>query len=200
MAEPRCVVWLMRHGETEWSAAGQHTGRTDVPLTDRGREQALALGRHLAKRHFDRVLTSPLGRARDTCRLAGFDGVARVEPDLAEMDYGEYEGRTTAEIRAEQPGWTVWSHDLPGGENLGQVAERADRVVAQLMGARGQVAIFSHAHLLRVLAARWLELDPVEGRRLVMGTAAVSVLGWERDNRVVARWNHSWHLGLEEGP
>jgi probable phosphoglycerate mutase len=196
----RPAVWLIRHGETEWSASGRHTGRSDIPLTDAGRDQATALGRHLGARRFESVLCSPLRRARDTCQLAGYAEVAQSEGDVAEWDYGEYEGRTTAEIRQERPGWSVWSHDLPGGESLGAVAERADRVVAALAEREGEVAIFSHAHLLRVLAARWLGLPPVEGRRFVLGTAAIAVLGWERENRVVMCWNQSWHLGVEVMP
>jgi len=200
VAERRPAVWLIRHGETEWSATGRHTGRSDVPLTAAGREQAQALERHLQGKRFDRVLVSPLSRARDTCRLAGFEPVAETRPDVAEWDYGEYEGRTTPEIREKRPGWSVWTHDLPGGESVEQVGARADRVVADLAEAPGMVAVFSHAHLLRVLTARWLGLDPVEGRRFVLGTAAIAVLGWERENRVVVCWNQSWHLGVEVEP
>jgi probable phosphoglycerate mutase len=200
VAERRPAVWLIRHGETEWSASGRHTGRTDVPLTETGRGQALALGRHLAGRRFDSVVVSPLARARDTCRLAGFEPVAEVEPGVAEWDYGAYEGRTTAEIRVERPGWSVWSHDVPGGESLAAVAARADRALTRMVEVDAEVAVFSHAHLLRVLAARWLGLEPVEGRRFVLGTAAIAVLGWERENRVVVCWNQSWHLGVEVRP
>jgi probable phosphoglycerate mutase len=200
VAERRSAIWLIRHGETEWSASGRHTGRSDIALTATGRSQAEALSRHLEGRRFERVLVSPLARARDTCRLAGYEAVAEVEPAIAEWDYGDYEGRTTAEIRVERPGWSVWSHDLPGGERLEAVAGRADRVVGGLSDVEGEVAVFSHAHLLRVLTARWLGLEPVEGRRFVLGTAAIAVLGWERENRVVVCWNQSWHLGVEVKP
>lgn len=200
MAERRPAVWLIRHGETEWSASGRHTGRSDITLTETGRNQAEALGRHLGGRRFESVLVSPLARARDTCRLAGYEDVAEVEPDVAEWDYGDYEGRTTAEIRVERAGWSVWSHDVPGGESLAAVGRRADRTVSRLVEAEAEVVVFSHAHLLRILTARWLDLEPVEGRRFVLGTAAIAVLGWERENRVVVCWNQSWHLGVEVEP
>jgi broad specificity phosphatase PhoE len=180
-------VLLLRHGETEWSASGRHTGRTDVELTDRGRAQARALGAAVASRSFALVLASPLRRATETCRLAGLDGT--VDPDLREWDYGDYEGRTTPEIREEVPGWTVWKGPVPGGERLEEVAARADRVVERLTSAAGDVAVVSHGHLLRVLAARWLELPAVEGRRFALDTATVSLLGLERETRVVLRWN-----------
>jgi broad specificity phosphatase PhoE len=186
MTHPPEVV-LLRHGETEWSASGRHTGRTDVPLTERGRQQARALGTAVAGRHVAEVLTSPLQRASETCRLAGLDGT--VVEDVREWDYGDHEGRTTPEIREEVPGWTVWRGPVPGGERLEDVAARADRVVAQLLQAGGDAAVVSHGHFLRVLAARWLELPPVEGRRFALDTATVSVLGTEREARVVRLWN-----------
>lgn len=186
MPRPPEVV-LLRHGETEWSASGRHTGRTDVPLTERGRQQARALGTAVAGRRFDEVLTSPLQRAAETCRLAGLDGT--VLDDVREWDYGDYEGRTTPEIREEEPGWTVWRGPVPGGEGIEEVAARADRVVARLVAAGGDVAVVSHGHFLRVLTARWLELSPVEGRRFALDTATVSVLGAERGSRAVRLWN-----------
>jgi probable phosphoglycerate mutase len=186
MAHPPEVV-LLRHGATEWSASGRHTGRTDVPLTEQGREQARALGTAVADRHFAEVLTSPLQRASETCRLAGLDGT--VVEDVREWDYGHHEGRTTPEIREEDPGWTVWRGPVPGGERLEEVGARADRVVARLLAAGGDVAVVSHGHFLRVLAARWLDLPPVEGRRFALDTATVSVLGTEREARVVRLWN-----------
>jgi broad specificity phosphatase PhoE len=186
MTHPPEVV-LLRHGETEWSASGRHTGRTDVPLTERGRQQARALGTAVAGRHFAEVLTSPLQRASETCRLAGLDGT--VVEDVREWDYGDHEGRTTPEIREEVPGWTVWRGPVPGGERPEDVAARADRVVARLLEAGGDAAVVSHGHFLRVLAARWLELPPVEGRRFALDTATVSVLGTEREARVVRLWN-----------
>jgi broad specificity phosphatase PhoE len=184
---PSPQVLLLRHGETEWSASGRHTGRTDVDLTDRGRAQARALGAAVASRSFALVLASPLRRATETCRLAGLAGT--VDPDLREWDYGDYEGRTTPEIREEVPGWTVWRGPVPGGECLDEVAARADRLVERLTSAGGDVAVVSHGHLLRVLAARWLELPAVEGRRFALDTATVSLLGTERETRAVLRWN-----------
>jgi broad specificity phosphatase PhoE len=180
-------VVLVRHGETEWSASGRHTGRTDIPLTERGRAQGGALGAALAGRRFARVLTSPLSRAAETCRLAGLRGV--VDQDLQEWDYGDHEGRTTPEIRQEDPGWTVWRGPVPGGERLGEVAARSDRVIERIVAAGGDVAVFSHGHFLRVLTARWLELPAVEGRRFALDTATLSVLGTEREVRAVLRWN-----------
>ena len=180
-------VVLVRHGETAWSASGRHTGRTDVPLTDRGRAQARAIGAALSGRTFAVVLTSPAGRATDTCRLAGFEGT--VDEDLREWDYGEHEGRTTPDIRRSDPGWTVWRGPIPGGEGIDEVADRADRVVERLAAAGADAAVFSHGHFLRLLTARWLELPAVEGRRFVLDTATVSVLGTEREVRAVLRWN-----------
>ena len=190
-------VWLVRHGETEWSTAGRHTGRTDVPLTDAGREQARALSDILGGRRFALVLTSPLARARETCRLAGYGDVAEPLDDLREWDYGEYEGRTTASIREERPGWTVWSGGAPGGESTEQVGERARRVLARVESVGGEVALFSHAHFLRVLGAVWLGLPPTDGRLFRLDTASVSRLGWERETRVFLTWNEDWRLVRE---
>ena len=166
-----------------------HTGRTDIPLTPAGCENAAALGRWLEGRPFSLVLTSPLERARETCRLAGYGEAAQVEPNLREWDYGDYEGRTTAEIQKEVAGWSVWSAPVPNGERLDQVAARADAVVERALAAEGDVALFAHAHFLRVLAARWLGLPGACGRLFVLGTASVSMLGWERETRVITRWN-----------
>jgi probable phosphoglycerate mutase len=185
---------LVRHGETEWSRSGRHTGRTDVPLTDRGRREAERLGTRLAKERFVLVLTSPLGRARETCDLAGFGAVAEVTDDLLEWDYGEYEGRRTADIRQERPGWTLWSGGVPGGETADDVARRADRVVERVRAVEGDVALFSHGHVLRVLGARWLGQPPDAGRGYALSTAALSVLGWERDTPVLELWNETCHL------
>jgi broad specificity phosphatase PhoE len=182
-------VWIVRHGETEWSRSGQHTGRTDLPLTPEGERQAEALGRALAGRRFALVLTSPRRRARDTCRIAGLSPDAREDPDLAEWDYGRYEGLTRREIEQLDPGWTIWTHAVPGGETAEQVAARADRVVARAAAAPGDVILFSHGHLLRVLAARWLGLPPEEGRRFALDPATIGLLAAERDARVVRIWN-----------
>jgi probable phosphoglycerate mutase len=192
--EPEQHIWLVRHGETEWARLGRHTGRTDVPLTESGREQAHALGRRLAGAHFGLVLTSPLSRAEETARLAGFEGVAVVESDLREWDYGALEGRLTAEIREDYPGWSIWTGPWPDGETVEEVGARADRVLARIRATDGDVLVFSHGHLLRVLAARWLGLPPTSGALFALGTATVSVLGWDRENPVIETWNEDCHL------
>jgi len=182
-------VWVLRHGATEWSTSGRHTGRTDVPLVDLGRDQARAVGQVLGGRRFAQVLVSPLRRARETCELAGYSGQAEIDDDLQEWDYGDYEGITTEAIRQSDPRWTVWSGACPGGETLTEVAARADRVIARARAADGEVALFGHGHILRVIAARWCELEAVEGRRFPLDTGTVNVLGWEHENRAVRRWN-----------
>ena len=194
-AERRPDLWLVRHGETEWSASGRHTGRTDIPLTDEGIRQARALGRHLAGRSFALVLTSPLSRAADTCGLAGYGDVAQLSEDLLEWNYGQAEGRTTAEMRAQHPGWSVWTGGPPGGETVDEVGRRTDRVIARALEVSGEVALFAHAHVLRILAARWLGLPPDDGRLFALGPASLSVLGWEREGRVISRWNDRSFLG-----
>jgi probable phosphoglycerate mutase len=186
-----CELWLARHGVTEWSLSGAHTGRTDIALTENGKEQARALGRRLAGREFSLVLTSPLARARDTCALAGYGEQARVEPNLREWDYGDYEGRTTSQIRAERPDWFLWRDGVPNGESLCDVAARAQTVILNAASADGDVLLFSHGHLLRILAACWLGLPADAGRLLALGTASLSTLGYERETRVVNRWNLS---------
>jgi probable phosphoglycerate mutase len=188
-AGPR--VFLVRHGETEWSSTGKHTGRTDVPLTDHGRAQALALRAKLGDRTFARVLTSPLSRAHETCRLIGLADGAEIEPDLREWDYGVYEGRRTVDVRESIARWTVWTHPIEGGEALGDVGARADRVIARVGDADGDVALFGHGHQLRILAARWIGLEPAAGRLFALATATVSVLGWERETRVLESWNEA---------
>ena len=187
MLEPTIV--LVRHGQTDWSAAGRHTSTSDVALTDRGRAQARALAARLTAWTFTAVLTSPRQRARDTCELAGLADRAEIEPDLAEWDYGEYEGRTTAEICTADPGWTIFTGDPPGGETATDVGARADRLLARVAAIDGTVALFSHGHFLRVLGARWIDLPVCEGARLALDTAALSVLGHERDTRVLRTWN-----------
>lgn len=182
-------LWLMRHGETAWSLSGAHTGRTDLPLTEAGRANAEALGRYLAGRKFALVLTSPLSRAMETCRLAGYGDVAEVDPNLCEWNYGDYEGRTTAEIRAKRPGWFLWTDGVPNGESIAQVAVRAEAVIARATAAAGDVALFAHGHLLRILTARWLGLDPADGKLFALGAGSASTLGYERETRVIARWN-----------
>lgn len=187
LSNQRLVV--VRHGATEWSAAGRHTGRTDVTLTGLGEAQATALGPRLSGHRFAAVWVSPRLRAQETCALAGFGESAEVVSDLAEWDYGDYEGRTTAEIRGERPGWSLWSDGVPGGESLAQVAARAERVVARCRAASGDVLAFAHGHILRVVAACWLGLAPEAGASLALGPAALGVLDWERDVPVVARWD-----------
>lgn len=192
MAAPQ--ILLARHGETEWSTAGRHTGRTDIPLTDEGRHQARRLGERLREHAFARVLTSPLQRALETCELARLTGDAEVRPDLVEWDYGDYEGLTTAKIRETVESWTVWTHPVPGGETAAAVGARMDRVVDDLTGFEADAAVFAHGHVLRVLAARWIGLGAEYGAVLALSTATVSVLGYERERRVVRLWNDAAHL------
>jgi broad specificity phosphatase PhoE len=182
-------VVLVRHGETLWSRSGKHTGRTDIPLTELGQRQSERVGDTLRERRFALVLSSPLQRAAETCRLAGFADVAVYRDELMEWDYGAYEGRTTPEIRTEVAGWSLWRDGVPGGETATDVGRRADRVIAEVGAADGDVALFAHGHVLRVLAARWIELGPEWGARLVLATATLSVLGWERETAAVRRWN-----------
>jgi broad specificity phosphatase PhoE len=184
-------LWLARHGETEWSRSGQHTGRTDMSLTETGRTQAVALGERLRGDSFAVVLTSPLSRASDTARLAGFGDVMVVDEDLREWDYGDFEGRKTDEIREQYPDWTIWRGPWPGGESIDQVAARADRILQLVGSVDGDVLIFSHGHLLRVLAARWLRLQPQAGGMFALSTATISLLGWEREAPVIERWNEA---------
>jgi probable phosphoglycerate mutase len=184
-------AWLVRHGETEWARLGRHTGRTDIPLTDAGRRQALAVKSKLEGHRFALVLSSPRSRALDTARLAGFGDVVDVDPDLAEWDYGAWEGLTTPQIREHIKGWTIWANGAPNGETPEQVAARCDRVVARVRAAKGDALLFGHGHLLRVFTARWLDLGPSEGRHFALATATVSVLGWERETPVVERWNEA---------
>ncbi|MCC5950771.1 MAG: histidine phosphatase family protein [Acidimicrobiia bacterium] len=191
----RHEVVLLRHGETEWSRTGRHTGRTDVPLTERGRAQAATVEQRLAGHRFAVVHTSPLSRARDTCALAGFGARATLDDNLLEWDYGSLEGRTTAEIRVELPDWLVFDGPVPGGESLEDVVRRVDAALAAVAEADGDALLVAHGHVLRVLAARWLGLDGAEGRLLALDPASVSVLGWEHDNHVLRRWNDTAHLG-----
>jgi probable phosphoglycerate mutase len=192
---PERQVYLVRHGETEWARLGRHTGRTDVPLTDVGREQARTLGRRLAGHDFALVLTSPLSRATETAALAGFAD-ARPDPDLQEWDYGVLEGRLTSDIRADDPDWTIWTGPWPGGETLAQVGARADRVIARCLApdVTGDALLFAHGHLLRALAARWIGQPPSGGRMFALGTATIGILGWDRENRVIETWNEACSL------
>ena len=192
-AAPASQLWLVRHGETEWSANGRHTSRTDLDLTEAGVEAARSVAEKLAGTSFDQVLTSPLLRARRTAALAGFDSAEVVE-DLHEWDYGDDEGLTTPQIREQRPGWTVWRDGPHGGETCADVGRRADRVVELVRGTGGPVLAFSHGHFSRVLGARWLGLEVADGAHLTLSTASVSVLGWERDTPAVLHWNHTGTL------
>jgi broad specificity phosphatase PhoE len=185
----RPEIVLARHGETEWSRDLRHTGRTDVPLTDVGRQQAQALRPRLEGRDFARVLVSPLGRAVDTCRIAGLGDRAEPRPELVEVDYGEAEGLTTVQMREREPGWTVWTHGAPGGETFEDVRKRLAPLVEEIATADGDVAVFAHGHILRILAALWIELPPEGGSRLALATGTLSTLGWERETRVIRAWN-----------
>jgi probable phosphoglycerate mutase len=188
-------LWLMRHGETEWSLSGQHTSRTDIPLTDKGRERAIELRNYLKGTKFDAVFVSPMQRARETCAIAGFADQAVVDDNLKEWDYGIYEGKTTAQIRAEVPDWSVWKDPIVDGETAEHVGERADAMIARALAsapAGGKVALFAHAHILRILAARWVLLAATGGSLFALGTGSVSVLGWERESRVIQSWNRGF--------
>ncbi len=202
MSDSKIEIWLVRHGETEWSLDGRHTSITDIPLTDRGRERARELRDYLAGRKFAAVFVSPMRRAKETCDIAGYGNAAIVEKNLMEWNYGESEGKTTAEMRAKYgPEWSVWSNQIVGGESVDQVGERADKVIERALGAVAigpnaddsyEVALFAHAHILRILAARWIGLPAVDGKMFALGTGSVSVLGFEREQRVISRWNRSF--------
>ena len=191
MSDPLPVVYLARHGETAWSFSGQHTGRTDLPLTERGEQQARGLGPRLRGANFVKACTSPSQRARRTAELAGFGGLAEIDPDLAEWDYGQYEGRRTADILAERPRWFLFRDGCPGGETPDQAGARADRVVQRVRAVQGNVLIFSSAHILRVLAARWLGLEAAAGRYLLLDTSSLSILGYEHNlaEPAIRLWN-----------
>lgn len=196
MTEALPLVYLARHGETAWSLSGQHTGRTDLPLTGRGEDQARALGQRLHGLVFRKVLTSPSQRAVRTCALAGFGATADTDPDLAEWDYGAYEGRRTAEILTERPDWQLFRDGAPGGEMAEQVAARADRAIARIRAVHGNVLVVSSAHISRVLAARWLGLPPSGGLYFFLGTASLSLLGYEHDmtEPIIRLWNGQSHV------
>jgi len=197
MAEELPIIYLARHGETEWSLTGRHTGRTDLPLTDLGERNALTLRERLSGLKFSSVLTSPLQRARRTCELAGFGSAAAMVSDLVEWDYGEYEGRTSVQIHSERPDWQLFRDGCPGGESPEQVAARADRVVDLVRGVSGSVLLFSSGHFLRMLAARWCEVEPIANARpFMLDTASLSALGYEHSlsQPVIRLWNDTHHL------
>lgn len=182
-------LWIVRHGETEWSASGQHTSRTDLPLTEAGREQARRVADTLAGVGFLEVLCSPLRRARQTAELCGFGAAAQITDELREWDYGDYEGLTTPQIHAERPDWELWTDGCPGGESPGAIGERIDGLLARIGAVEGVVLAFAHGHVLRVLAARWCELKVADGARFALATAGVGVLGHEHETRVLSRWS-----------
>ncbi len=184
-------IVLIRHGETEWSRSGQHTSRTDLDLIQEGRERARAVGSELSGREFALVLSSPLKRALETCRLAGFGDQVEIVDDLREWDYGEYEGLTTPQIRQSRPDWSLWRDGCPGGEAPEQVQARADRVLERLRAAGGDGLAFAHGHILRVVAARWIGLTVTGGARLALSAGAISTLGFERETEVLTSWNVS---------
>ena len=188
------MIVLVRHGPTEWSVVGRHTGKTDLPLTDEGRETAGLLRERLARYDLAAVLVSPLRRARETAELAGLADRAQVEPGLHEWDYGAYEGLRTKEIREQRPGWYLWADGVPDGETVDQLGERADHVIARALEAEGDVALFGHGHILRVLGARWIGLPAAHGGRLSLGTAAVCELATEREHHVIRLWNDTSHI------
>ena len=197
MSEALPIVYLARHGETAWTLSGQHTGLTDLPLTERGERNARRLGERLKGLSFAKVLTSPLQRAARTCELAGFGAVAEIDRDLLEWNYGEYEGRRTAEILAERPGWQIFRDGCPGGESPDQIGARADRVVSRLRAIQGDVLLFSSGHFLRVLAARWLGLEAAGGRYFLLSTASLGTLAYEHNNLVepvIRLWNDTRHV------
>ncbi len=189
-------VVLVRHGETAWSRSSQHTGRTDMPLLEDGRKMGTLLGEPLRAWRFAAVWTSPLSRAAETCALAGYGTVAQRRDDLMEWHYGDYEGRTGAEIRAARPGWSIWKDGVPNGETVAQVGARVDRIIAEARAVDGDVLLFAHGHLLRILAARWLGLPPEGGRLFLLSTASISVLGLDGEamQPVLASWNDTTHL------
>jgi probable phosphoglycerate mutase len=190
MSEPRTQrIYLVRHGETEWSLSGRHTSTTDIPLTAEGERRAAGLASSFGSHAFALVLSSPMQRAVRTCELAGLADRIERTPDLVEWNYGEYEGRTTAEIRELDPGWTIFHDGAPGGETIEEVALRARRVIDRALAAKGDVILFAHGHVLRVLAATWLRLAPEDGERFALETGTISVLGFERDARVIRMWN-----------
>ncbi len=193
-------IYLARHGETAWSISGQHTGVTDLPLTERGEDTARALGHRLIGLSFDKVLTSPLQRASRTCEPAGFSAMSEAEPDLVEWKYGEFEGLRTAEIRGKRPDWQLFRDGCPGGESPEEVGARADRVLERICAEEGNILLFSSGHFLRVLAIRWLGLEPALGRFFMLNTASVSILGYENcpSKPVIQMWNDTSHLTTQQ--
>jgi broad specificity phosphatase PhoE len=201
MNKPLQITYLARHGETAWTVTGQHTGRTDLPLTERGEGNAQRLGERLSGLTFAKVFTSPLQRARRTCELAGFGSVAQIDGDLVEWDYGEYEGRLTVDILKERPDWQLFRDGCPGGESPQRVAARADRVVSRVRAVAGDVLVFSSGHFLRVVATRWIGIEPINGKSLMLGTASLSAVGYENSvsHPAIRLWNDTHHVLASTG-
>jgi broad specificity phosphatase PhoE len=196
-------LYVIRHGETAWSLSGQYTGRTDLPLTEQGEQDARTLGERLRAVTFSRVFTSPRQRARRTCELVGFDGLAEIEPDLAEWDYGEYEGQLPVDIRTQRPDWNLFRDGCPQGESPADVSERADRLIARLRTLPGNIAVFSHGHFGRVLAARWIGLPVSQAQHFLLGTASLSILGYEHNSAeqpAIVLWNAVSNNAVDSGP
>lgn len=187
-------IYLIRHGETSWTLSGQHTGKTDLPLTPKGEQDALLLGKRLKGHTFEKILTSPLKRAEDTCELAGLAKHVYRDPDLVEWNYGDYEGLTTQEIHKRSPNWTIFERGAPNGESLSDVSARANKILAKIHSIHGDIALFSHGHFLRILAARWLNLPAQEGKHLLLSACSLSILSYERQTPVLALWNDTSHL------
>jgi len=194
------IVVMVRHGQTEWSQTGRHTGRTDVPLTAEGRREAATIGERLGGRTFSLVLTSPLSRASETCKLAGFGARAQTNEDLREWDYGSYEGLTTEQVREHRPGWSVLKDGAPGGEVALDVGKRADRVLEVVRAVDGPVLLFAHGHVLRVIGARWIGLPSDHARFFALSTASISILGYERETPVLLSWNDTSHFATDRVP
>lgn len=189
-------VYIIRHGETEWTKSRQHTGLTDIPLTDKGRTQAGWLKKKLAGKQFKKVFCSPLQRAKETCEIAGFMKEAEMDPDLVEWDYGNFEGKTTPEIRETHPGWTIFENGAEGGESIGDISTRTGRIISRLRDISGDVALFSSGHISRALAAKWLGLSVKEGRLLILSTASLCILGYERETPAIVLWNETSQASL----
>jgi broad specificity phosphatase PhoE len=197
MESPQKKIYLIRHGETEWTLSGQHTGKTDIPLTKNGENQAKLLGTRLRGHSFQSIFTSPLQRAQQTCALTGLLKTAQIDPDLVEWNYGDFEGMTSAQIRKIQPHWSIFSNGAPNGESVAAVGARADKVLAKIQSIQGDVALFSHGHFLRVLAARWLQLPAQEGRLFALFPGSLSILGFEKNVHVLSLWNDTSHIKSE---
>jgi broad specificity phosphatase PhoE len=194
MQNSEIELWLIRHGETEWSKLGRHTSTTDVPLTKRGKTGSARIREYLSDREFSLVLTSPRQRARETCNIAGLGDVAHVDNNLREWDYGVLEGSSTTELRKIRPGWSIWDDTPPGGESLEEVAGRCHKIIDRSTASCGRVALFSHAHLLRILAAIWIGMEPGRGSLLALDSGSISTLGYERETRVIRTWNRSFEI------